>query len=417
MTQADQHTAPPTAFAYYRNLDTEQGQAMKRRLERFAGADLSLPENIIRGHGVAMNQGDPLSDTYINAMFAGPERGRARPLIEQALTSGIDSVTDAPAELTTLFQQLDAEPEWLDWDLVEHGSEVFRRYGLGLYDFFGMMTFIGYRNPTVAKPLVLTGAYTGGSAFGRFLETSRFWTDTSEPGSLRPGGVGRRSAVMVRILHSIIRRTLLPHDEWDRPRLGMPLSQADSFATLMASSFFPGQALKLYGYRPTDHDVLAMMHQWRYIGYLMGIQPRWYPDNITDGFRAQLLVLLSFGTEDSADFRHLTQSFMTNYQPKQDTRGPRRLAGELNYRIKLGQARCYVQADTYQAAELPDPGLWRFLPYASFVPNFLRETARRHIPGVSGLIDRRNRAARQEWLRTHLEDGKANFAPVQKLAR
>jgi len=108
---------------------------------------------------------------------------------------------------------------------------------------------------------------------------------------------------------------------------------------------------------------------------------------------------------------------MTNYQPKQDTRGPRRLAGELNYRIKLGQARCYVQADTYQAAELPDPGLWRFLPYASFVPNFLRETARRHIPGASGLIDRRNRAARQDWLRTRLEDGEANFAPVKKLTR
>ncbi|MDT5356334.1 MAG: hypothetical protein QOJ56_4866, partial [Mycobacterium sp.] len=59
------------------------------------------------------------------------------------------------------------------------------------------------RPPDGATPLALTGAYTGGTAFGRFLETSRLWTDTTEPGAMRPGGVGRRSAVFVRILHSI----------------------------------------------------------------------------------------------------------------------------------------------------------------------------------------------------------------------
>ncbi|WP_051574132.1 oxygenase MpaB family protein [Mycobacterium sp. URHB0044] len=409
--------APPTAFSYFRNIDTDRGRKLKRRLEHIAGADMSLPENVIHGYGAAMNEGDVLSDAYINAAFSGPDRKRAREFVEQALNDGIDSVTDAPVELAALFKDLDTEPDWLDWDLVEHGAEVFRRYGHGLYEFFGMITFNGYRTPTVAKPLILTGAYTGGSAFGRFLETSRFCVDVSEPGALRAGGIGRRSAVMVRILHSIIRRTLLPHPEWDSAWLGMPLSQADSFSTLLASSFVPGQTLKLLGYRPTDHDILAMMHQWRYIGHLMGVQPAWYPETVADGFRAQLLILLSADKEDSADFRHLTQSFMSNYQPKQDSHGLRRLAGELNYRVKLGLAAYYVPTDTYRAAGLPDPGLWRYIPLASFVPNYLRETARRRIPGVAGLIDRRRRAARERWLHEHLDGGEAKFAPVEKLTR
>jgi len=122
---------------------------------------------------------------------------------------------------------------------VEHGAEVFRRYGSELYPYFGIMTFNAYGLEIIATPLAMTGAYTGGSAFGRFLETSRLWTDTTEPGAMRPGGVGRRSAIMVRVLHSIIRHTMLPHAKWDRDRLGMPISQFGMLGTLLLSSFAP----------------------------------------------------------------------------------------------------------------------------------------------------------------------------------
>ena len=150
-----------------------------------------------------------------------------------------------------LFKQINTDPEWVDWDKVEHGAEVFRRYSKELYPYFGMVTFNGYALETIAKPLALTGAYTGGSAFGRFLETCRLWTDTTEPGAMRPGGAGRRSAILVRILHSIIRNTLLPHAEWDRARLGMPISQFAMLGTLLTRreqfhSNHLGEAISLF---------------------------------------------------------------------------------------------------------------------------------------------------------------------------
>jgi hypothetical protein len=279
------------------------------------------------------------------------------------------------------------------------------------------VSFPGYTLESIAKPLALTGAYTGGSAFGRFLETCRLWTDTTEPGAMRPGGVGRRSAVFVRTLHSMIRHTLLPHPEWDRAKLGMPISQFGMFGTLLLSSFAPGQQLKLIGYRPTDGDVEAMMHHWRYVGHLMGVESPWYPETVADGFLAQLLATLADTPKPSKDSDQLCRSFMDTYKPPADARGLRQLCGTLNYRAQLGHARFYLGKESFGNSGLPDPGLWRYAPLARFVPNFTRETLRRYVPGVAGRIDQTNRRARQEFLSSNLEGGEAKFKPVDKLTR
>jgi hypothetical protein len=235
--------AIPECFAYFRSIDTPRGQAVKRQLERVAKIRLEVSAELAESFGRAMNTGDRLGDTYIAAAFAQPKgRAKARKDVEQALNGGIESVEDALPELVAMFEQVNTDPGWVDWARVEHGAEVFRRYGKELYPYFGMVTFNGYALETIAKPLALTGAYTGGSAFGRFLETCRLWTDTTEPDAMRPGGAGRRSALLVRTLHSIIRNTLLPHTEWDRARLGMPISQFAMLGTLLLSSFAQGSS-------------------------------------------------------------------------------------------------------------------------------------------------------------------------------
>lgn len=408
----------PRAFAYYRLADSPQAQAMRWQFEKIAKSRLDLPEEVIRQFGVGLNTGDRLGDSYIDTAFADrATKVRARTDVEQALKAGIGSVADPLPELVALFKQIDTDPEWVDWDRVEHGAEVFRRYGAELYPYFGMITFAGYATRTINKPLALTGAYTGNSAFHRFLETCRFWTDTTEPGAMRPGGTGRRSAILVRVLHSIIRHKLLPHPEWDRAELGVPISQFGMFMTLMASSHFPGQQLKLLGYRPTDDDITAMMHHWHYVGYLMGFELPWYPETVTDGFRAQLLISLAEEPDFGPDTESLCQSFMNTYLPAQDVHGLRRTMGNLRYRAQLGHSRFYLGADLHKSSGLTDPGLWRYAPLARFLPNFARETARRTIPGVAGRIDQAHRKARREFLEKNLEGGTAKFQPVDKLAR
>ncbi|MEV6424423.1 oxygenase MpaB family protein [Streptomyces sp. NPDC051662] len=407
----------PECFSYYRTVDTPAAASLRRKLERVAKSPLDVPEDLALAFGRAMNTGDRLGDAYISAAFASPKgKARARKDVEQALDGGIRSVDEPTPELVAMFEQIDTDPEWVDWKKVEHGAEVFRRYK-ELYPYFGMVSFPGYALESIAKPLALTGAYTGGSAFGRFLETCRLWTDTTEPGAMRPGGVGRRSAVFVRTLHSMIRHTLLPHPEWDRAELGVPISQFGMFGTLLLSSFAPGQQLKLLGYRPTDADVEAMMHHWRYVGYLMGADAPWFPETVTDGFRAQLLISLVQEPTPSEDSRELCRSFMNTFLPPEDARGPRQIYGNLRYKAQLGHARFYLGEESYTGTGLPDPGLWRLAPLARVIPNLTRETLRRNVPGVAGRIDRTNRRARHEFLNKNLEGGEAKFKPVDKLAR
>jgi hypothetical protein len=407
----------PECFSYFQAVDGPEGRSVKRQLERFAKSRLEVPDELATAFGAAMNTGDRLGDAYIDAAFASPSgKGRARKDVELALQHGIESVSDPSPELVALFEQINTDPGWVDWAKVEHGAEVFRRYR-ELYPYFGMVTFNGYTLETISKPLAMTGAYTGGSAYGRFLETCRFWTDTTEPGALRPGGVGRHSAVFVRILHSMIRHTLLPHHEWDRARLGVPISQFGMFGTVMLSSFAPGQQLKLIGYRPTDADIEAMMHHWRYVGYLMGAEAPWYPETVTDGFLAQLLLTLSDTPQPSKDSDELCRSFMDTFRPAAESRGVRRAYGALRFKAQLGHARFYLGQDNFRRSGLPDPGLWRYAPLARVVPNFTRETLRRHVPGVAGRIDRTNRRARQEFLSRNLDGGAAKFKPVDKLTR
>ena len=411
-------TSIPRAFAYYRLADSPQAQAMRWQFEKIAKSQLDLPDEVIRQFAIGLNTGDRLGDAYIEAAFADrATKVRARSDVEQALKAGIGSVADPLPELVAMFEQIDTDPEWVDWDRVEHGAEVFRRYGSELYPYFGMITFAGYATRTINKPLALTGAYTGNSAFHRFLETCRFWTDTTEPGAMRPGGTGRRSAILVRVLHSIIRHKLLPHPEWDRAELGVPISQLGMFMTLMASSHFPGQQLKLLGYRPTDDDITALMHLWHYVGYLMGFELPWYPETVTDGFRAQLLITLAEEPDFGPDTESLCQSFMNTYLPGAEVHGLHRAMGNLRYRAQLGHSRFYLGADLHKSSGLPDPGLWRYTPLARFLPNFARETARRTIPGVGGWIDQVHRKARREYLNKHLEGGTAKFQPVDKLTR
>src|SRR5882762_1783131 len=408
----------PKCFNYFRAINTPMGQSLKWKMERAAKSHLDIPDEMATAFGRAMDTGDRLGDAYITAAFATPSgKARARKDVEQALSHGIESVTDPSPELVALFEQINTDPDWVDWAKVEHGAEVFRRYGNELYPYFGIMTFNAYGLETIATPLAMTGAYTGGSAFGRFLETSRLWTDTTEPGAMRPGGVGRRSAVMVRVLHSIIRHTLLPHPEWDRAELGVPISQFGMFGTLLLSSFAPGQQLKLLGYRPTDDDIAAMMHHWRYVGYLMGCEPPWYTETVTDGFRAQLLIALSEVPNVGEDSRELCRSFMETYRPGTDAGGLRHVYGRLRYKAALGHARFYLGPRSFEATGLPDPGLWRYAPLARVIPNLTRETLRRNVPGVAGWIDQTHRRARHEWLNNNLEGGEAKFKPVDKLTR
>lgn len=411
------HADAPDSFAYHRNLAAgRRGLVGRVATMRIKEGPLEFPAEIVSRLGADRLRGDELSDAMVEACFADKTVGRLRGWVEAGLDHGIDAVPDASPEVVAFFAHLTTEPAWLDWERVERGARIFRQYGVDAFYYFGVMSIDGYRRESIYKPLVLTGAYTGGSAFGRFLETCRFWTDVSEPGALRPGGAGRRTATLVRMMHSMIRHHVEKHDEWDGERLGRPLNQLDQLGTLLFS-FLLTQHLTLLGYRATPDEVLDHMHFWRYVGYLLGVEPSFYPETMDDWYRLGFVLYTAGETADCDDSRRLSQSFLAAFAPTGSEPAVHQQEKLRECREVEEYAAYFALPSALRAAGIA-PLRWRRLRPVRHLPgNVARGWGRRTSPDRAARLDREQRANRREWIDRHLAGRTPAFTPVDKLSR
>jgi hypothetical protein len=316
-----------------------------------------------------------------------------------------------------LFDEFERPPDWLEPDLVGRGAALFRRYGPTVFSFAGVETLLGYTESSIVKPLALTGAYAGDSALNRFMETARFWIDVSEPGGLDPGGAGRATAMRVRIMHVFLRRRLLAHPDWDLAAWGVPISQSDALITLMSSSLTPGLAMHLMGYRTSLREIEAMMHYWRYIGHLLGVQPRWYPETVREGLQLSTVFLLKCASTAGADGVELVESYPRAFAPKPGTPWRKRLRDEINYRAQVGYTRYFLPGRVYRRYDRPNPWPWALLPLLQAPAILIVDTLRRRSPRVARLQDRYARWRRERWWRNEMGDKQSHFKPAEQFRR
>ena len=343
--------------------------------------------------------GDELADAYVEAMHAAPSMAEAWRMLDQAIEHGVEAVPDPPVALVRLFADMEDDPAWVDHELVELGAKTCRRYGPAVFSLAGAATLLGYTESSIAKPLALTGAYVGGSARKRHMETSRFWIDISEPGGLRPGGRGRATAIRVRVMHAAVRRMVIGHREWDRGAWGVPICQSDALLTLIAGSLAPGFALRSMGYRTSIAEIEAMMHFWRYIGHLMGVRPRWYPTDVRQAIQISAAFALKRRFRAGADGVELIESYPAAFRPKPGANARQRLRDELNYRAQLGYTRYFLPGSFYRRYDMPNPWPWALHPLLQAPVIFAVETLRRRSATVERLQDRYASWRRESWWR------------------
>ena len=271
------HDPDPVLSAQYRSL-----------FARHVGPPLPAQVRLLRD---ALMVGDPLVDAWLVRARALPADDGAR-LLEQAIAGGIASVVDAPAELKALFVQLETVPLWLDAQRLELGARVSRRAGiLGHFVLadFGLMG--GYRSAAVAKTLIRTGKLRD-TAAERLIMTGRFVTAVTEPGDMLPGRPGHAFTIRVRMVHAQVRSALLSSG-WSSERWGLPINQADTLGTNLLFSIGFLEGCRKWGLHFTDEEVEAVIHLWRYVGFLIGIDERLLPGDVDSARRALYMVGVS----------------------------------------------------------------------------------------------------------------------------
>ncbi len=270
----------PTEFRYWDRVEDRRIQLARMAWKTLWRFDPQPPDDYVDRFAASYYESDPVAEAFVDEVYEERGANEGRRLLDRALEHGIESIPDAPASMVALFEEFERDPEWLDRERVELGARVFRRYGTSVFSFATTSTLEMYSENSITKPLSLSGGYAGDTAHKRQLETVRFWIDVSEPGGLDKGppvARGRATAMRVRVMHVFIRRRLLKHPEWDLDAWGVPISISDATLTLMGGSVVPGLALWSVGHQTTITEIEALLHYWRYIGHLLGVQPSWYP--------------------------------------------------------------------------------------------------------------------------------------------
>ncbi|WP_313404212.1 oxygenase MpaB family protein [Aeromicrobium sp.] len=285
-----------TSVAMYpsRYRSAEERSRRIGRVLKYAGGVKRPDEQLLARLGTAFTEQDELG-----ARLAGAMRLRAddpdrvtMTRYRAALEGGLQAVPDAPPALVEFMRAVEQDPPWLDRELVDEGARVFRRFGRNAADVLLQLSLIGgYRFGGPPDLLVATGGLTGDSTRRRLAETQSWAVAVTTPGGLEQYAPGWRTTLHVRAMHALVNQAFSPR--WDVERWGLPINQADQAGTL---GLFDGTVLigvKALGVPVSRDESLAVMHLWKYVGWLMGVDEHWLVDTERERHRLNYHVVLA----------------------------------------------------------------------------------------------------------------------------
>ncbi|WP_183093608.1 oxygenase MpaB family protein [Nocardioides stalactiti] len=267
---------------------------------RLMGRVKRVDEDLMARIGQAFGERDEPGAALAHAirMRAGQPGRVSMQQLRSALEGGLDAVPDPPEALSSFFAEVSATPDWVDWDLVAEGALATRRLGMNAADVLTQLSLIGgYRFGGPPDLLLATGGLVGDSTRRRLGETQTWVVALTRPDALRPpvdggpGGEAWRLTVHVRAMHALVNAAF--EDTWDSERWGLPINQADQASTLM---LFDGVLLlgsRGLGVRVTRRESRAVLHLWKYVGWLMGVDEEFLVDTEGERHRQAYHVLLA----------------------------------------------------------------------------------------------------------------------------
>lgn len=257
----------------------------------------------------ATYQGDPLADAVIAefAQFGRP----ARQALQTGLVEGLAQIEgDFPA-IRAFVAAAETLPAWVELARLERGAQAYCSIGvLWLTLALGPGSLVHtYSAPTIADLLVQTGDLEH-MATKRIIETGTWGMAIAIPQQLQRGGLGYVHSLQVRLLHAQIRSAMLKRG-WDQSKTGLPINQLEMVRTWLDFTYVPFTALARFGIDFAAPELSDLYHLWRYIGYLLGIDPSIYQHVVDQASAARLLEWVDGSMQPpNANSRRLTAAMI-----------------------------------------------------------------------------------------------------------
>jgi mpaB/rubber oxygenase-like protein len=358
-------------------------------LRVFARADVRATPAQLAAFRRFATVGDPLADAVV-AMMRELPAGQGRRLFERAVAGGIGAVPDPPRPLAGFFASVDTVPYWLDREQLARGARVVGRTGLlGLTLVMPMMALYGgYLASRADKTLLRTGDLAS-MAPRRLAETASWWVDVTSPGGLDRFAPGFTGTLRVRIMHAQVRAAMAARPDWDHAAWDAPVNQIQTAGTLLLFSLVMMLGSRSLGLRLGARDRAAVMHLWRYVGYLLGVHPDLLPATEADAWR---LFWLEGATEflPDEDSRRLGQALLAASPPlllpprwKSSARAGRLLTG-----YQAAFARLVLGRHNADLLGAPGSRPYRAAVLGTAGAILAVDSARRVLPGATRLSER-----------------------------
>ncbi|PXY34654.1 hypothetical protein BAY59_03810 [Prauserella coralliicola] len=362
----------------------------------FAPGDLRGTERQVRRLREHAQAEDPLADAVV-AMIHELPAGEGRRLFERALLNGIESLDDPPPALTDFFRDVEATPYWADQERIERGARAIARTGiLGLFPLGDMSLMGGYLASRATKALVGTGAIER-TASRRLVETANWWIDVTTPGALRLGAHGYASALRVRLVHAHVRAAMNRRPDWDYAAWDRPVNQVQTVGTLLLFSLVYVLGMQLLGVRYTDRERADIIHLWRYVGWLMGVDEEILPATEGDAWRLLwLLATTEFIPDD--DSKRLAAALLASHAQVGAGRGAvGKVLSHVSVRVHSSISRLVLGKSNADFLGLPNDPIAQGLVLAAAATNFAAETVRQWVPGATVLQELIGDAGRRRY--------------------
>jgi hypothetical protein len=325
-----------------------------------------------------LGHADPLADAVVDAFSQLPEE-QWRRLLNEALTRGIDAVPEAPDSLRALFARLDYVPFWVDRAQCNLGGATFLRCRLGFVALAMASLPLIYSWPAGNKPLALSGHLVH-RASQRLKDTTRYVFAICQPEGLARFSEGFRMTVHVRLIHAQVRRLLRLSGQWREAEWGAPINQCHMAGTNLLFSVGVLDALTRIGYLFKATEREALIHLWRYAGYLLGVEDELLVAGEWEGHRL-LDLTFTFEPKPDDDSRALVHALMqTSFEYIRGFKVARPCSLNLCY----GISRALIGDERAEALGYPRT-LWRWLTTACRPATTLIELTRCLSPSVQAL--------------------------------
>ncbi|AWL30291.1 DUF2236 domain-containing protein [Acinetobacter defluvii] len=238
----------------------------------------------------ALQTGDVTMDEVMQWVMSNPRQNRK--LFETALYQGLDQLPYEVPVLTQFFHHIEQTPSWLDKSKLETAIRFTHRLGSnGTFILRDVALMSGYQYPGFNQPLIMTGALSQ-YAGKRLAETYKWWLDITQANSFERFNLGFTSTVYVRFVHALVRYQLSKSKDWDTSFWGVPINQYDQAMTNIAFSAVLLLGVRAIGIFPSKAESEAIMHFWKYTGWLMGIDEQWLVEKESEAWK--LLIWMDY---------------------------------------------------------------------------------------------------------------------------